>query len=224
MQTQERANSPEPKVKGGVGPKYKLVFLGDQSVGKTAIINRFIFDSFDGRDHPTVGIDFISKTITTGNTSIKLQLWDTAGQERFRSLIPSYIRDSSVAIIVYDVTNEASFLNVTKWVEEVKNIRGPAAMIAIVGNKIDLVENRKVTTETAMAKATSFEALFMEVSAKTGGNVLEFFQNVSNALPGLESNPVLPTSISQANINLQNNANNDETNPGEKAVRKSSCC
>ncbi len=97
--------------------KYKLVFLGDQSVGKTSIISRFIYGTFDGKDHveiynkfithfqPTVGIDFVSKPMFFDDKTIRLQLWDTAGQERFRSLIPSYIRDCSVAVIAYDVTS-----------------------------------------------------------------------------------------------------------------------
>mmetsp|Transcript_5111 Transcript_5111/g.2875 ORF Transcript_5111/g.2875 Transcript_5111/m.2875 type:complete len:97 (-) Transcript_5111:1000-1290(-) len=85
--------------------KYKLVFLGDQSVGKTSIINRFVYDTFDANYGPTIGIDFLSKTINLDDRVVRLQLWDTAGQERFRGLIPSYIRDSSVAVAVYDVTN-----------------------------------------------------------------------------------------------------------------------
>nr|KJB48800.1 hypothetical protein B456_008G090100 [Gossypium raimondii] len=83
--------------------KYKLVFLGDQSIGKTSIITRFMYDKFDTTYQATIGIDFLSKTMYLEDRTVRLQLWDTAGQERFRSLIPSYIRDSSVAVIVYDV-------------------------------------------------------------------------------------------------------------------------
>ncbi len=94
---------------GNVAPiaKYKIVFLGDQSVGKTSIITRFMYDSFDKNYQSTIGIDFLSKTMYLENDrSLRLQLWDTAGQERFRSLIPSYIRDSSVAVVVYDVSSK----------------------------------------------------------------------------------------------------------------------
>jgi len=96
--------------------KYKLVFLGDQSVGKTSIITRFMYDQFDKAYQATIGIDFLSKTMYLEDRTVRLQLWDTAGQERFRSLIPSYIRDSSVAVIVYDITDRASFLNSSKVV------------------------------------------------------------------------------------------------------------
>uniref|UniRef100_A0A3Q1EKA0 RAB6A, member RAS oncogene family n=1 Tax=Acanthochromis polyacanthus TaxID=80966 RepID=A0A3Q1EKA0_9TELE len=83
--------------------KFKLVFLGEQSVGKTSLITRFMYDSFDNTYQATIGIDFLSKTMYLEDRTIRLQLWDTAGQERFRSLIPSYIRDSAAAVVVYDI-------------------------------------------------------------------------------------------------------------------------
>ena len=125
--------------------KFKLVFLGEQSVGKTSLITRFMYDSFDNTYQATIGIDFLSKTMyledrTVSNNvdsswevnpplksahrkaifdlffvlQVRLQLWDTAGQERFRSLIPSYIRDSTVAVVVYDITNANSFHQTSK--------------------------------------------------------------------------------------------------------------
>merc|ERR1719305_2086606 len=116
--------------------KYKLVFLGDQSVGKTSIITRFMYDTFDTAYQATIGIDFLSKTMfLEDKSSIRLQLWDTAGQERFRSLIPSYIRDAAAAVVVYDITKRASFAATSKWVEEVRNERGEDAVVALVGNK-----------------------------------------------------------------------------------------
>ncbi|GMH66966.1 hypothetical protein TL16_g04556 [Triparma laevis f. inornata] len=105
--------------------KYKLVFLGDQSVGKTSIITRFMYDTFDKSYQATIGIDFLSKSMHLEDRTVRLQLWDTAGQERFRSLIPSYIRDSSVAVVCYDITSRASFLNTQKWIGDVRaEVRG----------------------------------------------------------------------------------------------------
>lgn len=102
--------------------KEKLVFLGDQGAGKTSIITRFMYDTFDNTKYEaTIGIDFLSKTMYLEDRTIRLQLWDTAGQERFHALIPSYIRDSSVAVVVYDVTNRASFQNTARWIEDVRN-------------------------------------------------------------------------------------------------------
>lgn len=138
--------------------KFKLVFLGEQSVGKTSLITRFMYDNFDAQYAATIGIDFLSKTMYLDDRTVRLQLWDTAGQERFRSLIPSYIRDSSVAVVVYDVTSEqplssyekhkltsigrVSFQNTAKWVDDVRAERGNDVIIVLVGNKTDLNDKR----------------------------------------------------------------------------------
>merc|ERR1712196_425783 len=141
--------------------KYKLVFLGDQGAGKTSIITRFMYDSFDKNYQATIGIDFLSKTMYLEERTVRLQLWDTAGQERFRSLIPSYIRDSSVAVVVYDITNRASFLNTSKWIEDVRNERGNDVIIVLVGNKTDLDDLRQVSEEEGQAKAKEKNIFFL---------------------------------------------------------------
>jgi Ras-related protein Rab-6A len=170
--------------------KYKFVFLGDQSVGKTAIIQRFIFSTFDTTYQATIGIDFLSRSLVLEDKTIRLQIWDTAGQERFRSLTPSYIRDSSVAVVVYDITVRASFLNSSKWIEDVRVERGQDVVIMLVGNKSDLADKRQVSTEEAAEKARSEGALFIETSAKTGTNIKTLFRRVAMALPGLEDSNV----------------------------------
>jgi len=167
--------------------KYKLVFLGDQSVGKTSIITRFMYDKFDNTYQATIGIDFLSKTMYLEDRTVRLQLWDTAGQERFRSLIPSYIRDSSVAVVVYDVSNRQSFLNTVRWIEEVRTERGSDVIIVLVGNKTDLVDKRQVSIEEGDAKARDFNVMFIETSAKAGFNIKALFRKIAAALPGMES-------------------------------------
>mmetsp|Transcript_862 Transcript_862/g.1722 ORF Transcript_862/g.1722 Transcript_862/m.1722 type:complete len:211 (+) Transcript_862:42-674(+) len=167
--------------------KYKFVFLGEQSVGKTSTITRFMYDTFDSNYQATIGIDFLSKTMHLEDRSLRLQLWDTAGQERFRSLIPSYIRDSSVAVIMYDVTNKASFLNTVKWIEDVdaeKKGSGRDIVIMLVGNKVDLEEKREVSQEEGKKMAEEHSVMFMEASAKTGQNVQEVFREIARNLPG----------------------------------------
>lgn len=141
------------------------------SVGKTSIITRFMYDKFDTAYQATIGIDFISKTMYLEDRTVRLQLWDTAGQERFRSLIPSYIRDSSVAVVVYDVTNRQSFLNTNRWIEEVRTERGSDVIIVLVGNKTDLVDKRQVSIEEGDSKAREFNVIFIETSAKAGFNI-----------------------------------------------------
>ncbi|XP_071030650.1 ras-related protein Rab-6A isoform X2 [Oncorhynchus clarkii lewisi] len=167
--------------------KFKLVFLGEQSVGKTSLITRFMYDSFDNTYQATIGIDFLSKTMYLEDRTIRLQLWDTAGQERFRSLIPSYIRDSAAAVVVYDITNVNSFQQTTKWIDDVRTERGSDVIIMLVGNKTDLADKRQITTEEGEQRAKELNVLFIETSAKMGYNVKQLFRRVAAALPGMES-------------------------------------
>lgn len=169
--------------------KFKLVFLGEQSVGKTSLITRFMYDSFDNTYQATIGIDFLSKTMYLEDRTVRLQLWDTAGQERFRSLIPSYIRDSSVAVVVYDITNVNSFQQTNKWIDDVRAERGNDVIIMLVGNKTDLAEKRQVATESGEGKAKELNVMFIETSAKAGHNVKQLFRKVASALPGMENTP-----------------------------------
>lgn len=198
-----------------VRSKYKLVFLGDECVGKTSIITRFMYDHFDHTYQATIGIDFLSKTMYLEDRVVRLQLWDTAGQERFRSLIPSYIRDSSVAIVVYDVTNKVSFNNTNLWTEEVRNERGNDVVIMLVGNKTDLdSSSRQVSTEEGQQKAQELNTMFIETSAKDGDNVKKLFREVATSLPGSQTNNKDPKIVE-----VQVKRDEQKT-----AVEDSSCC
>lgn len=172
--------------------KFKLVFLGEQSVGKTSLITRFMYDSFDNTYQATIGIDFLSKTMYLEDRTVRLQLWDTAGQERFRSLIPSYIRDSTVAVVVYDITNANSFHQTSKWIDDVRTERGSDVIIMLVGNKTDLSDKRQVSTEEGERKARELNVMFIETSAKAGYNVKQLFRRVAAALPGMEADKKPP--------------------------------
>ncbi|XP_072034267.1 ras-related protein Rab-6A isoform X2 [Amphiura filiformis] len=167
--------------------KFKLVFLGEQSVGKTSLITRFMYDSFDNTYQATIGIDFLSKTMYLEDRTVRLQLWDTAGQERFRSLIPSYIRDSTVAVVVYDITNANSFHQTSKWIDDVRSERGTDVIIMLVGNKTDLADKRQVSIDEGERKAKELNVMFIETSAKAGYNVKQLFRRVAAALPGMET-------------------------------------
>ncbi len=169
--------------------KYKIVFLGDQGVGKTSLITRFMYDTFDSHYAATIGIDFLSKTMYLDDKTIRLQLWDTAGQERFRSLIPSYIRDSNVAIVVYDITNRDSFNDVQKWLDYIREERGKDVLIIMVGNKSDL-KDKVVTSDEAEELSKKLGCnLFIETSSKNGYNVKKLFKKVAKMLPELKNEP-----------------------------------
>ncbi|RUS27092.1 ras small monomeric GTPase, partial [Jimgerdemannia flammicorona] len=146
-----------------------------------------MYDTFDNTYQATIGIDFLSKTMYLEDRTVRLQLWDTAGQERFRSLIPSYIRDSSVAVVVYDMTNRNSFMNTAKWIDDVRAERGNEVIIVLVGNKTDLNDRRQVTAEEGEKKAKEFNVMFIETSAKAGHNVKTLFRKIAQALPGMEN-------------------------------------
>ncbi|XP_048623500.1 ras-related protein RABH1c isoform X2 [Brassica napus] len=192
--------------------KFKLVFLGDQSVGKTSIITRFMYDKFDTSYQPTIGIDFLSKTMYLEDRTVRLQLWDTAGQERFRSLIPSYIRDSSVAIVVYDVANRQTFLNIPKWIDDVHRERGGSGdvIIVLVGNKTDLVDKRQVSISEGEEKGKEHGVMFIETSAKENFNIKALFRKIAAALPGMDSYSSATKSDNMVDVNLKNTSSSSQ--------------
>ncbi|XP_036379551.1 ras-related protein Rab-6A-like isoform X3 [Megalops cyprinoides] len=194
--------------------KFKLVFLGEQSVGKTSLITRFMYDSFDNTYQATIGIDFLSKTMYLEDRTIRLQLWDTAGQERFRSLVPGYIRNSAAAVVVYDITNLNSFQQTSKWIDDVRTERGSDVIIMLVGNKTDLADKRQITTEEGEQRAKELNVMFIETSAKTGYNVKQLFRRVAAALPGMDSTPE-KSKEDMIDIKLEK--------PPEQPVTESSC-
>ena len=156
---------------------HKVVFIGNSAVGKTSIINQYMYESASADHQPTVGIDFFAKTLKVGDNSVRMQIWDTAGQEKFNSLIPSYIRDSTVAIFVYDITSRSSFDSLEKWFKMVTDTANPKFIV--VGNKCDLEDKREVSTEEGTKYAESKQAQFIETSAITPTNIKELFDIVS---------------------------------------------
>ena len=154
---------------------FKIIFLGDQYVGKSSILNRFYQDKFEENYQATIGLDFHSKNVIINGNNVRLLLYDTAGQEKFKSLIPMYIRDANIILVVYDITNKDSFTHTEHWVNETKDLKRDDAIFVLVGNKLDLDENRTVTKKEAEDFATEQGFLFHEVSAKTGDQVQELF-------------------------------------------------
>ena len=200
-------------------PKYKLIFLGDQSVGKSCILNRFMSDTFTEEYQATIGLDFQSKNVQIDNQDIHLLLYDTAGQEKFRSLIPMYTRDANIILLVYDICSKDSFNHLSDWLNDLTNINKDDVIFAVVGNKIDLEDKREVTKEEGSNYAKEHDFIFAEVSAKSGDGFSElFYKNLFEKIrikfrPGGQQ----PTSeVKDIRYNIEQDAKKNET--------KKKCC
>ena len=156
--------------------KLKLIVVGNQGTGKSCILNRFINDTFDENYQATIGLDFQSKNVTVHDQDVRLILYDTAGQERFRSLIPMYIREAQIILLIYDISNKDSFDSIPKWVKEITEVKMSDVIFVLIGNKNDLEEQRKVSFEEGKQFAEKNKFIFQEVSAKTGKNIENLFE------------------------------------------------
>ena len=159
--------------------RHKIIFVGDASTGKTSIINRIIDNPFNDNYEVSIGIDFMSKNRRFRGQNVKIQIWDSAGQEKYKGLIPSYVRNSSIVFIVYDVSNRSSFDNVPNWISFVKNIE--KTTMILVGNKTDM--QREVQTNEGEQLSKNEEILFFECSAKTNDNIKNMFYSSIAGLP-----------------------------------------
>jgi Ras-related protein Rab-8A len=158
----------------------KLLLIGDSGVGKSCLLLRFSEDSFTSSFITTIGIDFKIKKILLDNKWVKLQIWDTAGQERFRTITSAYYRGAMGILMVYDVTDEASFSNIRNWMRNIEQHASDTVNKVLVGNKCDMDESkRKVPFSRGQALADEFGIRFFETSAKTNSNVEEVFQAIA---------------------------------------------
>ena len=155
--------------------KIKIIVVGDSGVGKTNLINRFASDKFDINSKATIGVEFVYKTLKINKEVIKVEVWDTAGQERYRAITSSYYKGAKGAIIVYDITNEDSFNNVESWMNEVTKKGKTDMQFLLVGNKKDLINDRKVTEQKGIDKAKELNMNLFEASALEKTNVNEAF-------------------------------------------------
>jgi Ras-related protein Rab-6A len=161
---------------------YKIVIIGDISVGKTSILSQFRYGSFDQAYLPTLGIDFFTKNFFYEDKTIRLILWDTAGQERFRSLIPSYLKNANCIVIVYDITNKDSFNSLNRWLKDAKQNAPEETIFVICGNKIDLKEKRVVTNEEIDNYIQKNNLIYVECSALSGEGIKELFNLIAKNL------------------------------------------
>ena len=162
---------------------FKLIVIGDSGVGKSCLTNRATTNLFEDTYRATVGFEFVSFNVKINEKVIKLQIWDTCGQELYRSLITNFYRNSSLAIIVYAINSKDSFENIEMWLRELRTHSNPDAKVFLIGNKIDLENERKITKEQGenFAKTNKLN-LFIESSAKTGFNSKKVFIKAAKML------------------------------------------
>lgn len=161
---------------------YKVVFLGETSVGKSSIVSRFTRDEFFEYKEPTIGAAFQTKSIHTDNGFIvNMEFWDTAGQERYRALAPMYYRGAKAAFIVYDITNKETIQNAKYWIREITNKGEPGCILVLLGNKLDIL-NRQIEYEEVSSFIENSNIMFAEVSAKTGENIHNVMNDVAKEL------------------------------------------
>ncbi|CAJ1397470.1 unnamed protein product [Effrenium voratum] len=161
----------------------KVVLVGDVSVGKTHLLSRYMKDDLPKAPAATIGVEFATKTMKlSSGVNVKTQIWDTAGQERYRAITRAHYRRAAGAVLVYDVTRQETFRSCSLWVTEVREGAQPNAIIMLVGNKIDLVEqdpsSRQVYHDVAAEFARQNGLMFMEASAVSGANVKRAFEDL----------------------------------------------
>ena len=158
---------------------YKVLLLGDSTVGKTCFLLKYTDKVFKEVHMTTVGLDYRLKSMTLKNgKNVKLQIWDTAGQDRFRSITKNYYKGAQGIIVIYDITNFASFDNVKNWISQIREEVTSNVVIYIAGNKTDLEEQRKIQTEEGKNLAEEYGFHFVETSAKNGTNINEAFEDL----------------------------------------------
>jgi len=199
---------------------FKLLLIGDSGVGKSCLLLRFADDSFTDNYISTIGVDFKIRTIDLEGKVVKLQIWDTAGQERFRTITAAYYRNAQGIIVVYDVTDNDTFVNVKTWLQEIARYATDGVEKLLVGNKSDLTSKKTVEYSVAKEFADSIGVPFMEASAKDSINVEQAFITMTKLIK--EKNIASTASSGASKNNVRAGAPLQSGEEAEKA--SSSCC
>ena len=207
---------------------FKVIVIGDSGVGKSCLTNSAVKNTFEESYNATVGFEFFTFNVRMFDKVIKLQIWDTCGQELYRSLITNFYRNSSLAIIVYAVNSRESFEDLEMWLRELRTHSNPDAKVFLIGNKIDLEDERQVTTEEgeAFSKGNKFD-IFMESSAKTGLNAQNIFLLAAKKLYDnyTDYHSIHEREDSDINSNyFENDNSNKKLNYNKNKSEKSGCC
>lgn len=178
---------------------FKILLIGNSAVGKSSLILQFVENSWNEIFVPTIGVDFKIKTLNIDDKRVKLQIWDTAGQERFKNITAAYYRGALGVMLVYDITDIETFKALNSWLIEIEKNANKNVVKLLVGNKIDLEEQRKITYQQGSEFAESYGMSFIETSVKNNANVNEAFEKLGREIMVLTANE------KEKNIGVSNN-------------------
>ena len=163
--------------------QFKLIMLGDVAVGKTSIVTRFVDNEFKSTYHCTVGVEYKVKSLKLDPyTHVNLKIWDTCGEEKYRTITRQYYRNSNGVVLVFDLTNKNSFDKLSGWLNDIKEYGPNDICIILVGNKSDVQDRKLSLFEEGKKLAMNYKMPYIEVSAKTGTNVLSMFENITKKM------------------------------------------
>ncbi|KAE9600233.1 hypothetical protein Lal_00045539 [Lupinus albus] len=203
---------------------FKCVLIGDSGVGKSNLLSRIAKDEFHLDSKPTIGVEFAYRNIKIKDKLIKAQIWDTAGQERFRAITSSYYRGALGAMLVYDITRRTTFVNVRKWLHELRESENEDMLVIIVGNKSDLGQSREVEKEEGEVFAKTKGLCFMETSAMQNLNVEEAFLQMITNIHNIISQKTLEAKMNETTLNLSSGKKIHIADDEVTATKQGNCC
>ena len=212
---------------------FNLLLIGDQAVGKTSIMKRYVSKKFDQVKAATSGVDFCTtKYKSEEGEDCRVKIWDTAGQERFRQLTTSFFKDADGVIVTFDLTNHETFLNVRDWIASVFKYKDRSIPLVLVGNKLDLCDPdsadnaRQVETESAQELATSYNMAYFETSAKADLNVGDLMQHIFKITYNYKKKNTVTEPEDKKSFTLEKARHSEVGNQKQKAEKqkKGGCC
>ena len=207
----------------------KYIIIGDSAVGKSNILTQYVYEKFNEEFQSTLGVEFASKNANIENKIYRIQIWDTAGAENFRSITRAYYKNSVCAFIVYDITKRETFENVQVWLEDIKNQCPQTILLVLVGNKLDLENERQISYEEGESFAQKNNMYFFETSAKTGVNIENLFLKSVETINERIQEDFYDLSTGNCGIKIGNEVNSDNIVLNKENVTKSDnnggkCC
>jgi len=207
----------------------KYIIIGDSAVGKSNILTQYVYEKFSEEFQSTLGVEFAAKNAVIDNKIYRIQIWDTAGAESFRSITRAYYKNSVCAFIVYDITKRETFENVQVWLDDIKNQCPQTVLLVLVGNKLDLENERQISYEEGESFAQKNNMYFFETSAKTGINIENLFLKSAETINERIQEDFYDLSTGNCGIKIGNEVNSDNIVLNKENVTKSDnnggkCC